>query len=76
MIGFVVCEMKNNLNTLVSKQPQGYFLLSLWDYIKYILEYVLYWSYHNMGKVAEVFFLDKKSREELKLDVSQINLFL
>lgn len=50
--------------------PLQYFVNGLWEYIKYIVEYVLYWNYHGMGKNSEVFFLDKKSREELKLDMA------
>lgn len=44
--------------------------MTLWESIKYVIEYVLYWSYHNMGKHNEVFFLDKKSRDELQLDMN------
>jgi len=29
-------------------------LLLLHEQIKYMIEYVLYWSYHNVGKNAEV----------------------
>lgn len=70
MIAFSIVEIRNQLVYIMPKMPLQYFVNGLWEYIKYIVEYVLYWNYHGMGKNSEVFFLDKKSREELKLDMA------
>ncbi|CAD8051402.1 unnamed protein product [Paramecium sonneborni] len=74
MIGYSIMELKNQFISKIPQAPTLYYLGSLWDYTKYLLEYSFYWSYHNQGKNNEVFFLDVKSRNELKLDMNQINL--
>ncbi|CAD8159292.1 unnamed protein product [Paramecium octaurelia] len=74
MIGFSIMEMNNQFKSRIPQAPTLYYLGLLWDYTKYLLEYSLYWSYHNQGKNNEVFLLDAKSRNELKLDMNQINL--
>ena len=46
--------IKSNLQRVIPRSALNYFVTQLHEQIKYLVEYVIYWQYHQMGKNNEV----------------------